>query len=337
MANGIRRIGVESATATGKTKLGAGIVLWFLECFENSMVVTTAPKKDQLSLHIWKEVGKMYDKFALGELLSSLKLRMIPGEDGWLAVGFVAGVVANEESSTKAQGFHAEHLLIVIEETPGVPKPVIEAFQNTADGPHNIIIAFGNPDHQLDNLHKFCSLPNVTAIRISGKDHPNVVLNNPSFIPGAVTIDGLNDKKMRYGEDSPLYKSRALGESPGQAIDALIKLEWISAAYERGAVYRNEKDKYDEEKITGLKALGVDVANSESGDKAAIAKGKGNVLLNVIDFQCPDSNLLGKRDVYQIMVDEKIAPEFVGVDSVGVGAGTVNALKEMGKKFYVAV
>ncbi len=332
LALGVRRIGVESATGTGKTKIGAGIVLWFLECFKNAMVVTTAPKADQLKLHIWKEIGIMFNDFGKGELLSSLKLRMVPGEDSWLAVGFVAGVVANEESSTKAQGFHAEHLLIIFEETPGVPKPIMEAFQNTADGAHNIILAFGNPDHQLDNLHKFCGLPNVTAIRISGKDHPNVVLNNPAFIPGAVTVDGLRDKELRYGIDSPLYNSRALGISSGQSVSALIKLEWINSAIERGKLFQFENGRFDETKIEGAKALGVDVANSETGDKAAIAKGKGSVLLSVVDFQCPDSNQLGKRDVLQIMNDELISPDKVGVDSVGVGAGTVNALKEMGKK-----
>ncbi len=332
LVNGIRRIGVESATGTGKTKLGAGIVLWFLDNFENAVVVTTAPKREQLSLHIWKEIGVMFNDFGKGELLSSLKLRIIPGQDNWLAVGFVAGVVVDEQSSTKAQGFHAEHLLIIFEETPGVPKPIIEAFQNTADGPHNIILAFGNPDHQLDNLHKFCQLPNVTAIRISGYDHPNVVLKDSSFIPGAVTLEGLNDKKMRYGgEDGPLFLSRARGISPGQSISALIRLEWIDVAVKQGEQYYDAQGKVNEKLIEGVKALGVDVANSESGDKAAIARGKGTVLLEVKDFHCPDSNLLGKRDVYQLMIDEHIEADYVGVDSVGVGAGTVNALKEMNK------
>jgi hypothetical protein len=65
-----RRIGVESGTGTGKTFLGALIVFWFLENFENSIVVTTAPKEDQLTLHIWKEIGKLFDKFGRGDLTS---------------------------------------------------------------------------------------------------------------------------------------------------------------------------------------------------------------------------------------------------------------------------
>lgn len=330
LSQGVKKIGVESATGTGKTRIGAGIALWFLECYENSLVVTTAPKESQLKLHIWKEIGVLYPFFKKGSL-STLRLNM--HEDSkltdWQAIGFVAGVAADETSSTKAQGFHAEHMLIILEETPGVPQPIIEAFQNTCDGPHNIILAFGNPDHQLDNLHRFCQLPNVTSLRISGFDHPNVVLKNPAFIPGAVTLDGLNDKKIRYGEDGPLFLSRAKGISPGQSIASLISLNWIKESVERWKTFCDENGNLIESNIFGDKALGVDVANSEAGDKAAIAKGKGTVLIEVKDFQCPDANVLGKRDVLQLMLDEKIADKNVGVDGVGVGAGTVNALKEM--------
>ena len=114
-----------------------------------------------------------------------------------------------------------------MEETPDIPKPIITAFQNTSDGPHNIILALGNPDHQLDPLHKFCTLPNVTHIRISALDHPNIVLKNSSLESGAATQEGVADKKMRYGgEEGSLYLSRVRGISPGQSQDSLIQLQW---------------------------------------------------------------------------------------------------------------
>jgi Rad3-related DNA helicase len=55
--------GVESGTGTGKTYLSACIVLWFLACFEDSIVVTAAPKEDQLLKHAWKEIGRLYPRF----------------------------------------------------------------------------------------------------------------------------------------------------------------------------------------------------------------------------------------------------------------------------------
>lgn len=316
-------VGVESATGTGKTFNAALIVLWFLECFENAVVVTTAPKEAQLSLHIWKEIGKLYNKFGKGEL-TSLRLRMNPGRDDRLAIGFVAGVGSAEESSTRAQGFHAENMLIILEETPGISPAVITAFQNTCTAPHNLILALGNPDHQADNLHKFCMLPNVEYVRISAYDHPNVVLNNPLFISGAASREGIERMKARYGEDNPLFLSRARGISPAQSQKSLIQLKWCMDA----------KERFNPECISGEPALGVDAANSFGGDKAAIARGIGPSLISVIDFVCPDSNRLGKTDVHTAMRDYNIKPDFVAVDAVGVGAGTVNGLKELGLKVY---
>ena len=322
-----RWIGVEAGTSVGKTLLLACIALWFLECFHEAIVVTTSPKRDQLSLHIWREIGRLYQKFGKG-YLTSLKLRMIEDRDNWLAVGFVAGVKAGEVSTTKAQGFHSEHMLIIMEETPGIPEPIMTAFQNTATAEHNIIIAVGNPDHQLDNLHRFCKLAHVEHIRISGFDYPNVVLNNPNLIPGAQTKIGLQRMLEKYGDkEHPLYLSRARGISPTGNIESLIKIEWIRRAQELYREYCNDDGRLDGSLVEGEKSLGVDVANSEAGDKGAICYGKGNVCLNVEDFQCPDSNQLGHR-VHRIMKDEEINSENIVVDGVGVGAGTVNTLKE---------
>jgi hypothetical protein len=128
--------------------------------------------------------------------------------------------------------------------------------------------------------------------------------------------------KTQYGIDNPLYLSRARGISPAASIDSLIRIEWIRAAQERF-------EQIDLSQLKGKKALGIDVANSESGDKAAIAEGIENVFLKVTDFQCPDANELGHR-IYRMMKDENILPENVGIDGIGVGAGAVNTLKEYG-------
>ena len=82
----------------------------------------------------------------------------------------------------------------------------------------------------------------------------------------------------------------------------------------------------------GPVALGVDVANSEAGDKAAIATGRGACLMEVRSFACPDSVQLGV-DVGTLIQADGIDLRRVAVDAVGVGAGTVGRLKEMG--FYV--
>lgn len=315
-------VGVESATGTGKTFLAALIALWFLDCFDRAIVVTAAPKEKQLELHMWKEIGKLWPRFSSYRpmaQLTHLKLRIIPRSEEWAATGFPVGVGANEESATKAQGFHAEHMLIITEETPGIHHATMTAFENTSQAPHNLRLALGNPDHAQDTLHKFCIEPKVKAIRISALDHPNVVLDNPSIVPGAISAERVERRRQKYGEDSPLYLSRYRGICPTDAVDALIRLRWLIAA-------RDRTDKKD--LATGMAALGVDVANSAEGDFASIAEGQGAVLDKVESFRCPDANQFARLHVAS-RIGKHLAASRVGVDAVGVGAGAVNELRRL--------
>lgn len=306
---------IEGGTGTSKTFTAAAIALWFLECFEDSMVITTAPKERQLELNIWKEIQQLHPKFNRG-LLQSLQLKMEPPKDKWIMTAFVAGVKASEieSSATKAQGIHAEHLLVITEETPGIHPAVMNAFKATCVAEHNIIMALGNPDHQLDVLHQFATTPGVEHIIISGFDHPNVVTRNPNLMPGAQTETGLERLLNLFKSDTnPLYLSRARGISPGQATDSIIRLEWIRESQQRAP------------QSDGEPGLGVDVANSTDGDLGAICEGIGATVTRVSAFPCPNANELGEQ--IAVMITERGIPAAnVGVDGVGVGAGTVNEL-----------
>ena len=229
-------------------------------------------------------------------------------------------------------------MLIICEETPGMPGPVMTAFQNTCTGDNNIILAVGNPDSELDELHQFCELPNVKHFKVSAYDYPNVVLDK-ELMPGAVTRKSIKRREDKYGKDSAMYNSRVRGISPAQSEDSLIKLDWINQCIDLDV-------ELDELESTYLyNAVGVDVANSESGDKAALAWGVGEVLDLIQEFQCDNATHLA----YNIMYDEQeltrrgyksyntktaneysILPEFIGVDAVGVGVATINAFDEYG-------
>lgn len=317
--------GVESATGTGKTYGGAIAVLWFIATHKDALVVTTAPKEDQLAAQLWKEIGRHWPKFKGRYPMAStvkLRVRMLEEEgqaDVWGAIGWACGVDADEESATRAQGFHAENMFVITEETPGVANPVMEAFANTRTGSNNPQLSLGNPDHQQDSLHRFCELRSTTHIRISGFDHPNVVTGR-EVIPGAVTVQSLDRMKARLGEGTPLYNSRARGVCPDQATNALIRSEWVDRAFQN---YENPA--YH----VGKPALGVDVAQSETGDKAAIARGTGAALHEVEAFQCPDASVLGERVVIEAK-QKGILGKHVGVDAIGVGSNVVNAGKRLG-------
>jgi hypothetical protein len=348
-------VGIEAATGTSKTYMLARIVLWFLDTQPNSLVVTSAPKQDQLKLNLWAEIARIFHKFKKtrnGAELTSLRLRVDSSKkdeneedlaQSWQAVGFVAGVGANEESATKAQGFHRENMLIIMEEGPGIANAIYTAFQNTCTGSKNVILAVGNPDNQHDPLHRFCLQDNVNHYRVSGLDFPNVVLNEEIF-PGAVSTASIERRTAVYGEGSKLYNSRIRGLSPESATDSLIRLEWIHQCCIHKPEYGNDIPDDD----WSFNACGIDVANSEGGDKASIAWFQKNVLVLSEEFYCNNTNDLAYNvihDDYWLMaegkniyntgklLDYKVNDNRVGVDGVGVGAGTVNTFH--GENYFV--
>lgn len=323
--------GVESGTGTGKTFLGAGIVMWFLECFENSIVVTLAPTADQLKLHIWKEISDQWPKFSAEHpfaTLTTLKLKM-RGSEKWTATGFPVQLRAGENVANKAAGFHAEHMLFIFEETQGIDLSVTNAVENTCTADHNMRLGFGNPDHQLDTLHQMCEQENVTHIRISALDHPNIVTGNPNIIPGAVSQQKIDVRKDKYGEDSRLYRSRVRGICATESTESVVRWSWLTDCAKLTI------DQLPEEERKGPSAMGVDVANSPNGDEYSIASGIGPKLLGVETAPCPNANVLGAL-VNTMMNTSGTDENNVGVDAIGVGAGTVNELERL-KKIIVAI
>jgi phage terminase large subunit len=338
-------VGLESATAIGKTYFLARVVYWFLDVFPNSLVVTTSASLKQLKSQFWEaELKSIFDKFKrirpFAGYFNSLRILVDArgfeelaedekNKNAWGAVGIASDSSKGESSSVTGQGFHREHMLIIGDETVGIGHSSMEAYKNTSVGEHNVMLFVGNPDNQNDPLHNFCTLPNVTHIRASALDAPNVVLNR-NVVPGAVTNKSIDDRRLAYGETSNMFLTRVRGLSPAQSIDSLIRLEWL----ERCLVSKHER------KGT-IGAVGVDVANSIAGDKAAVAFGEGNALLFLKDFQCPDASHLAYNLIYEddelhrhgytnyfipTLRAYNVPPHRVGIDAVNVGVSTINTL-----------
>lgn len=214
-------VGVEAGTGLGKTFTAAAIVLWFLAVYggygESCQVITFAPTEAGLKNLLWKEIGRLWPefkkKFPRAELQASLRIWMDPDIADWTAFGLPVGVAADEQSATKAQGHHAIHQLIILEECPGISMAVIEAAINTNSDDHNMILAIGNPDNQSDGLHQLCSMISTKHIRMSSYDHPNIVCQK-SVIPGGPSQSKIDQRRARYGEEHPLFMSRVRGICP---------------------------------------------------------------------------------------------------------------------------
>lgn len=344
-------VGIEAATGVGKTYIAARVAYWFLDVFPGSAVITTAPTREQLLQVLWKEIGMAFPFFKRIRMNSTILTgevrvnQLIKYSDDTVSIQYsnrmtskVGRKRSGEDSSVAFQGIHNKYQLFILDECAGLEMSAINAIKNTntdkSEGSINCILGLGNPDSQLDALHQFSDLESTVAIRISAKDHPNIVAGQS--IPGAVTQGSIDLRAEEYGLESFFYKSRVRGIAPKQGSDALIHYDWIDSCFEDSKIFHgNEID------IKRDNAVGVDVANSEHGDMACLVWGRNNKMDEIHEFQCPDATMLA----YNILLDNRdlvkhnftsyntskihdyeIRPYAVGVDGVGVGAATVGTM-----------
>lgn len=342
-------VSASSATSIGKTYLASIIVFWFLDVYPNSVVVTTSTKFSQLKNTLWKEMKKHFVKFrrfypnAKWSDKLEIKIDMVNslGEaDQRIALGSTEQTSSGEEVSVSAAGQHAENMLIILDEGSGIPKSVLEAYINTSTAKNNVICMLGNPVSQLDTLAYFSSKKNVNSVTMSAYDHPNVVLKK-EIIPGAVTVKSVKERLEEYGEEHPLFLARVRGISPSESKDSLIKIREIDLCY-----MSDPEVPSDYKNAMVLNSMGIDVANSTEGDKASVAIFEEHTLTYLKEFPCPDANMIAYNLILNNMdLEEKLSVykddknrnyelptlseyglygEDVGIDSTGVGVGTVN-------------
>lgn len=332
-------VAISSATGIGKTYFAALVILWWLDCWYGSQAVTLAPKEDQLKKHVWKEIGRLwpfFQKLHPKAKLKTLEIVMQPDvadaagargpndvPSGWGACGYAVGVDADEQVAGRARGFHNEHLLFVLEEMNAIHDAVSAAVELTCTAPHNLRLGLANPDHSEDGIARMSREPGVTAIRASALDHPNVVLADASKIPGGPSREVLERWREKWGDDSPLYQSRARGIAPGQSQHALIRREWLERCSQHPPERLAELSK-------GEGAMGLDLGASESGDEGAWCWGRGAVVTDLGSEPCPDPNVFARLHAWPLIESDVVPARRVGVDNVGVGVGAYAELKRLG-------
>jgi hypothetical protein len=134
-----------------------------------------------------------------------------------------------------------------------------------------------------------------------------------------VSRDYIEAMKKKYGERSPVYKVRVLGDFI-DAVDGVISLELCESARIR-----------DVEVTKSAQTIwGVDVARF-GDDSSALAKRKGNHQLEPVrEWWGKDTmQTTGIIKAEWDRTPEKDRPVAINVDVIGIGAGVVDRLKEL--------
>jgi phage terminase large subunit len=308
------KVSVRSGHGIGKSSSAAWVVSWMLETHDYAKVPCSAPSSHQLRDILWGELSKWRrhadalsvargdpPRFWLSRLFKLLTDSLVdPSAKEWGAFARTA----RKENPEALQGFHATHLMYILDEASGMPEEVFEAAEGALSTPGARVLMLGNPTRTNGTFyashHK--DRGSYTTLHFRSQDSPLV---DASYRPRLV---------QKWGEGSNVVRVRADGEFPRQADDVLISLELTEPCTQR-----------DPRQGDGPRRLGVDVARM-GADRTTFVLRQGSTVLQI--------RIMSKQDtmdtVGQLMtllgpwqVDE------IDVDVIGLGAGVYDRLAEL--------
>ena len=301
------RVACKSGHGVGKSALLSWVILWYL-ITRPCRIVCTANSANQLSQVLWAEIQKWARKMPKG-LQGQLEITSdkisVKGVDSSCHAR-----VSRKENPEALQGFHHERLLFVIDECSGVDDVIFEVAQGALSTAGSKILMVGNPTRNsgyfYDAFHKNAHRWHKMTVSCADAEY--------------VSEDFIEDMAHQYGEDSAIFAVRVLGEFAETSEDSLIPRHLVESAVGR-----------DVEAMTVAPIWGLDPARF-GGDRTALAKRQGNVLTEPIkawqgkDLMETVGLILAEWETTPFMD----RPSEICVDSIGVGAGVVDRLRELG-------
>jgi len=309
VASGERKISIRSGHGVGKSTTASWAMLWFLLTRYPVKVVVTAPTSAQLYDALFAELKRWVKELPqpIQELLDVKQERIELKASATEA--FISARTSRAEQPEALQGVHSDNVMLVADEASGVPEAVFEAAAGSMSGHNALTILLGNPVRSSGfffDTHNRLKDEWWTR-RVSCLDSTRV------------SSEYVQDMKSRYGEESNAYRIRVLGEFPRSDDDTIIPMELLESAKHR------DTRAYEDAPIV----WGLDVARFGS-DSSVLCKRQSNVVQTLERWRNLDLMQLTGAVVAQYEAcDHKNRPAEILVDSIGLGAGVVDRLREL--------
>jgi len=307
---GRRRFSVRAGHGPGKSTVMSWLILWFVLFNRGLKVPVTANSQDQLRDVVWSEIAKWHrvlPKFLADQIEVSAERVFIKADPEG---SFAVARTARPERPEALQGFHAETLAFFVEEASGIEDIIFETAGGALSSEHSWVFLFANPTRTSGYFYRTHHENRATWRTYHVPCHASSRVS-PSY---AATI------AQEYGMDSNVYRVRVLGDFPLSEDDSVISLGIVEAAINR------EVQPTDAGIVWGL-----DVARF-GDDTTALAKRCGNVLIEPVREWRKIDLMQVSGIVYKEFAETPIhkQPTAINIDVIGLGAGVVDRLKELG-------
>jgi len=305
------RVAVRSSNAVGKTYTAALAAIWFLEGHHPSYVVITSSSWDQVRKAMWPEMRKRINQapYSLGGELLTMEWQR---GDQWGAFS------VSPDAPENFGGFRAPGgTLVIIDEASSLADETMDAITGLCAGSNSKILMIGNPLRPSGPFFDAFSDPAWHCMSISAFESPNVVQRKDA-IPGLATLEYIESAKNKWGEGSPQYMARVLGEFPDIAEDVLIPLSWAEAAIDRNADTKRDHDRTH---------MGADIARG-GGDRIVIII-RDHRAVRYMEIRQHKSLMNTAGRIMRLADQWGIPGERVHIDDIGMGGGVTDRLHEL--------
>jgi hypothetical protein len=300
------RESISSGHGIGKSAEVAWIVLWAMSTRPHLNAVITANTTNQLNTKTWRELSVWHKQMINSHwfVWSATAFKHKEHPETWFA-----NAIPNTEHNSEAfAGLHAQHVLVIYDEASGIPDKIWEVSEGAMTTPRAMWFNFGNPTK---NTGRFVDCHTSDSARWAHHkiDSRTCKMTNKKEIAEWVKI---------YGEDSDFVRVRVRGEFPRAGSMQFVPSDIVDLAM---------ATEMPIETYMHLPVIfGVDVARF-GDDKSCIAIRQGRKIHEIRKFREASTMQLVTQIVVAMQAYE---PGIVFVDGVGVGAGVVDRLRQLG-------
>jgi len=278
------------------------------------IIITTAPTYRQVKSVLWAEIRRIFKNANADGVVLDGKMNLteyILG-DKWYGIGF-SPRKSNEGDNSVFQGAHERTLIIIFDEATGIPKKLWDDAEGMLTHAGNVFFwAIGNPTDTSAEFYRKSTTFGWKYTKVTCFDTPNLQANNIRSLKDirreANKIRKMNTDKQRldylgrykvvnpyllstrwviekyldWGEQSPLFQSKVIGEFPISTKNTLVPLKRMReitlgrSFTEKGKViWESEAQGFAYWNGDETIYVGIDVAR-EGDDRSVIFAMQGN-------------------------------------------------------------
>ena len=201
---GDNKISVVAGHGVGKSSVLSMLIIWYLFCHLDAQIGATAPTSEQIHDVLWKEVSLW-----MGKMRPELK-DLFEWQTGYIRVKerpetwFARARTARKEAPEAIAGLHADHVLIIVDESSGVPDEIYRAAEGSMTGPNVLVILIGNgtrPEGYFYDTHH-SDKSNWQTFSFNSEDSP-------------IVEEGYIERMAaKHGRESDEFRIRVVGGFP---------------------------------------------------------------------------------------------------------------------------